>query len=79
MNRKPNKKNKHNNNIRIQDMAKYNKKKDVSKEDISIDDSIIVEKKDPLRDKILELRAKGFNNARIAATLMIHKQTVDKI
>lgn len=60
-------------------MAKYNKKKDVSKEDISIDDSIIVEKKDPLRDKILELRAKGFNNARIAATLMIHKQTVDKI
>lgn len=79
MNRKPNKKNKHNNNIEIQDMAKYNKKKDVSKEDISIDDSIIVEKKDPLRDKILALRAKGFDNARIAATLMIHKQTVDKI
>ncbi len=71
--------NKHNNNTRLQDMAKYNKKKNVSKEDISIDDSIIVEKKDPLRDKILELRAKGFNNARIAATLMIHKQTVDKI
>ena len=75
MNRKPNKKNKQENNTKIQDLAKYNKKKDVAKEDITIDDSIIVEKKDPLRDKNLELRAKGFNNARIAATLMIHKQT----
>lgn len=79
MNRKPNKKDSNSSKINIQDMAKYKSKKIVSKEDIAIDDSIIVEKKDPLRDKILALRAKGFNNARIAATLMIHKQTVDKI
>jgi hypothetical protein len=79
MNRKPNKKDSNFSKINIQDMAKYKSKKTVSKEDIAIDDSIIVEKKDPLRDKILALRAKGFNNARIAATLMIHKQTVDKI
>lgn len=79
MNRKPNKKDSNSSKINIQDMAKYKSKKIVSKEDIAIDDSIIVEKKDPLRDRILELRAKGFNNARIAATLMIHKQTVDKI
>jgi len=79
MKKKPNKKNKQDSNIILQDMAKYNKKKNVSKEDISITDSIIVEKPDPLRDKILALRAKGFDNARIAATLMIHKQTVDKI
>lgn len=79
MNRKPNKKSKHNNDTKLQDMARYNKKKNISKEDNSINNSIIVEKKDPLRDKILELRAKGFNNARIAATLMIHKEIVDKI
>ena len=35
--------------------------------------------KDPLAEKVLALRDKGFDNNRIAANLMIHKSVVDKI
>ena len=34
---------------------------------------------DPLAEKVLALRDKGFDNNRIAANLMIHKSLVDKI
>ena len=37
------------------------------------------EPKDPLVEKVLALRDKGFDNNRIAANLMIHKSVVDNI
>lgn len=35
--------------------------------------------KHPMEDKIKELRAKGFDDNRIAANLMIHKHIVESI
>lgn len=36
-------------------------------------------KKDPLADKVKNLRGKGYDNDRIAAMLMTRKEIVDKI
>ena len=42
-------------------------------------DTTISETKDPLADKVHSLRARGFDNNRIAAMLMISRHTIDKI
>lgn len=59
-------------------MAKNTDKKIVSKEVESKSTTTTKVEKDPLREQILALRAKGFDNNRIASLLAIHKQTVDK-
>lgn len=59
-------------------MAKNTDKKIVSKEVESKSTTTTKIEKDPLREQILALRAKGFDNNRIASLLAIHKQTVDK-
>lgn len=79
MNRRPNKKDKRYNNVNnIVDMAKYKKKKIVSEEVKTFIKKDIVKDTDPLRDQIKALKERGFDNNRIAATLMIHKHIVDE-
>ena len=46
----------------------------------NIEDNITIqETKDPLADKVHSLRARGFDNNRIAAMLMISRHTIDKL
>lgn len=59
-------------------MAKNTYKKTVSKEETIESTKSTKIEKDPLKEQILALRAKGFDNNRIASLLAIHKQTVDK-
>lgn len=44
-----------------------------------INDTIIPAIEDHLREKVLDLRAKGFDDNRIAAMLLIHKYIVEQI
>ena len=48
-------------------------------EALPVEDVVLHLTEDPLADKVLSLRAKGYDNNRIAAILGVHKQTVDKI
>ncbi len=59
-------------------MAKIIDKNKVSTKDKVQSTTSIKREVDPLREKILDLRAKGYDNNRIASLLAIHKQTVDK-
>ena len=36
-------------------------------------------KEDPLRDKVLDLRGKGYNDNQIASMLLIHKHKIEEI
>lgn len=51
----------------------------VSPEEKVEDNTTIHETKDPLADKVHSLRAKGFDNNRIAAMLMTPRTIIDKI
>ena len=59
-------------------MAKIIDKNKVSTKDKVQSTTSIKKEVDPLREKILDLRVKGYDNNRIASLLAIHKQTVDK-
>ena len=39
----------------------------------------VIKTKDPLAEKVIALKNKGFDNNRIAATLMVNRHTIDSI
>lgn len=57
----------------------YTEIKNVSNEELPKAYNILSDEDELLRQKVISLREKGFDNNRIAAMLMINKQKVEKL
>ena len=57
----------------------YTEIKNVSNEELPKAYNILSDEDELLRQKVISLREKGFDNNRIAAMLMIKKQKVEKL
>ena len=57
----------------------YTEIKTVSKKELPKAYNILPDKDEVMREKVIALREKGFDNNRIAAMLMINKEKVEKL